>query len=268
MIKEIDLYIDQRKVRRIQLPIYYINMDKNPDRNEFMIKQLKKYANKYTRIRGFNGYAIQNLKGDTVDGVSFVVDNNYEMTKGEIGCTMSHLMAIKKSYERGDEMSIILEDDAMIHLSQLFDFNQILKNAPKDWEIIQLFSMNFDKELMSKRPNNNDNKFDYYNYYKQISPFYFNSTVGYIINRDGMKKILNQSYNDGVFYIIPDRYGFPKRGVADFYLYDLTTTYLLHPNAFYANNTEMESTIHTDHTDSHIARSLEIITHYYDKIKY
>ena len=36
---------------------------------------------------------------------------------------MSHLMAIKTSYDRGDEMSLILEDDAVLSLLNLINFD-------------------------------------------------------------------------------------------------------------------------------------------------
>jgi GR25 family glycosyltransferase involved in LPS biosynthesis len=35
------------------------------------------------------------------------------MTKSEIGCTMSHLIAIKKAYKNGHEIAMICEDDIL-----------------------------------------------------------------------------------------------------------------------------------------------------------
>lgn len=259
-------------------------MDKNPDRNEFMKNQLNQYSTNYTRIKGFNGYEIKNKLNDTVDDISFIIDKTYNnMEKAEIGCTMSHLIAMKTSYENGDDIALIIEDDTMVHLASLNDFDEIINNAPYNWEIIQLSCFNWDFNKILLHPNkillnHNESQEDFL-YYKYVSPYYFNSTVGYIINRKGMKKILDHTYkgevgknNSPLFYIGPNNFSqsgevMPHTGVADYFIYDLTNTYVLYPNIFYANNIDLESTIHTSHTDLHISRSLEIVKQHHNKIK-
>jgi len=264
LINRLKKYTEE-PLKKIKMPVYFINMDKNPDRREFMENQLSKFCEKFSRIKGFNGYKIKNKMEDTVDGISFV--NHYKnLSNSEIGCLMSHIIAIKTSYENGDDISIILEDDTIINLINLleFDFEDIYKDAPYDWEIINLFHMsNWQIELL---------KFSYnrtkeYKYLRHDKPNYLYSAVGYIINRNGMKKIVDFFQRGKNEYELGKNLNVAPNGLADFIIYDLTNSYYLYPDLFYPNNLLLESTLHSDHTDSHIKRSLEVVKYYDDKIK-
>lgn len=252
-------------IKQINIPIYYINMDKNPERREFMENQLSPYSKNVNRIVGYNGYKIKNRKTDTVDGITFF--NNYpELKNSEIGCLMSHLLAIKTSYEKGDEIALILEDDTVINLINMldFEFDTIYKKAPHDWELISLFHMSkWNSELLTKFYHSEE-----YQYLRHNNIDYLYSLVGYLINRKGMKKVLDfvYDYHNNVFYLGKDMKVAPN-GPADFFLYDITTSYYFTPDIFYPNNLALQSTIHTDHTDAHISRSLEVISYYDNKIK-
>lgn len=251
------------------IPVYYINMDKDNDRRENIENQLKKYFLKYQRVKGFNGYKIKNSKEDVVDDIKF--KNNYiELTNSEIGTVVSHINAIKTSHENGDDIALIMEDDIDLSCLSFNDVNitEILKNAPRDWEIIKLFYM-YEKD--------NFKIVDIQKNYQYIlenleDPTY--SAVSYIINRKGMEKILNHSYNYSNNTInIKKEKGFPKLGLADYYLYDLTKTYLLKPCIFFPNNTKLKSTIHDedtifyDHSYNHLKKSIDIVKYYSKKIK-
>lgn len=260
--KKIEEREKERRIRKSEIPVYYINMDKHIDRHRFMSNQLEKYFYRYNRVSGFNGYLIENPENDTVNGITFF--NKYYLSKGEIGCVLSHLNAIKTSYENNDLYSIILEDDTMVHLLSLdIDLEKIMSDAPLDWEIIQLFCIKNTKQELNHLPLTlNTGKFSYYRH--QPTHYSF-STVGYIINRKGMEKILRQSYlGRNVFYLGPNKQNMPKYGAADFFLYDLTVTYILYPNVFYVNNINLKSTIenHDLHNDSHTQSALNVLQYY------
>jgi GR25 family glycosyltransferase involved in LPS biosynthesis len=251
----------------IPCPVYYINMDKDVDRREFMERQIEKMPNvHFTRITGFNGYAIVNKQNDIIkhDHTFIEFVNKYDdMSKSEIGCTMSHLIAIKKAYKNGDEIAMICEDDILFDTCTLIKpISEMIEEAPKNWEILQLCSfVPKDMHIQSKdHPHvdyvRNNGKNRHYN------------TACYLINRNGMETILKMtsSIQTDNFFIINKNLNFPSSGTADTFIYEICVTYTILPVPFTVDNTDNDSTIHTDHTDFHISSSLHTLGKF-DEIK-
>ena len=238
----------------IPCPVYYINMDKDIDRRRFMEQQIEKMPNvSFTRVNGFNGHAIRNKKNDSIeynDGFIKFVNKFDGMTTSEIGCTMSHLIAIKQAYTNGDEIAMICEDDILFDTCTLIKpIQEMINEAPKNWEILQLCSFTA-KEMHEKSKNHpeidyirNNGKNRHYN------------TACYLINRNGMENILRMSFTDN-FFVINKKLDFPSSGTADIYIYENCVTYTILPVPFTVDNTNNDSTIHTDHTDNHIISSI------------
>ena len=90
-------------------PIYYLNIDGQPERREYMENQFKHWGvENYTRISAYDGRD---------DDLSDIIKGRYpeDMTSGEIGCTTSHLKAIKHWLDTSDSpYAIIMEDDCDI----------------------------------------------------------------------------------------------------------------------------------------------------------
>lgn len=265
VLNKFDEYYNTIQTKKINLPTYYINMDKYQNRRNYMENHLKKYTNGYKRIRGFNGYIIENKEKDKVDDIQFI--NDYpDITKAEIGCTMSHMMAIKTAYDNGDHVALILEDDTNISLVNMldFDFSEFLEHAPNDWEILKFFYMNMDMNMNNFR----NKEYKEYKYIPENPKQHSFSTVGYVINRKGMEKILNYAYSyDNNTFHIRNSQNIPSNGVADIFLYEIVNTYNVEPSIFFPNNTDFKSTIHDDHTDGHIVRSSRILKIYQEKLK-
>ena len=73
-------------------PIYYLNLDGQPERKEYMEEQFKYWEiENYTRISAYDGRE---------DDLSDIITGRYPemMSSSEIGCTTSHLKAIKHWY--------------------------------------------------------------------------------------------------------------------------------------------------------------------------
>jgi GR25 family glycosyltransferase involved in LPS biosynthesis len=269
LMKEIDAYNKkQSQTKLITTPVYYINMDIHTDRRKHIERQLDKYATYKQRISGFNGYAIKNRQNDTVDGITFI--NDYKgMKNAEIGCTLSHLIAIKTAYYNGDAIAIIVEDDTNINLIEMMDENieSIIEKAPLNYDIIKLFYMDTNRanKLISyKNPLLKNYLFLYEQQGEEYSTY---STVGYLINRRGMKKILDYvMISESTFHIKKEN-DIPYYGSADIFIYNLANTYNLYPSIFFPNNVSLQSTIHEDHTSAHISRSIELLKYYSNKIK-
>jgi len=176
---------------KFSYPIYYINLERSPERREFMEKQFNDIGimDKVTRIDAIDGKKIENdiVKGEInkgkVQGINYIVKNTTDLTKSELCCTLSHFMAIKTAYEKGDEVALILEDDAYLGMIELWSHSlkEYVKRLPEDWECIQLYSGNYDFKKSKNM----------YSLWNKKTDF---TTVSYLINRNGMKKILNKFF--------------------------------------------------------------------------
>ena len=98
---------DLPKNNTINIPVYYINLDINIDRNYTMVKQLRKYNINGFRIRALYGKLSNSVYEGEIDGVKFT--NDYSLSYGELGCTLSHLSAIKKSYDIYSRIKLCLK---------------------------------------------------------------------------------------------------------------------------------------------------------------
>ena len=235
---------------KIPYDLFYINMDKNIYRKNYMENQLNNIDVKFHRIKGVNGHNIKNQKIDYIDGIKFKNFFN-DLSNGEIGCTLSHLKAIKTAYDYNLDIAIICEDDVFFGTCTLSpDIQYIISNAPKDWEIIQLITIPYKEDI-------NNNTYIKRQYTKNK---YYSSTC-YCINKRGMEKILNYSYNYHQQTFMLHNTKITRSGQADFYIYDILNTYAYFPNLFttYNNDKDMDSTIHTDHTSLHMENSINFL---------
>ena len=116
-------------------PIYYLNIDGQPERKEYMENQFKYWGvENYTRISAYDGRD---------DDLSDIIKGRYpeDMTSGEIGCTTSHLKAIKHWLDTSDSpYAIIMEDDCDIStvFHWGFTWKDFYAKIPYDWDVVQL----------------------------------------------------------------------------------------------------------------------------------
>ena len=99
-------------------------------KNQFKYWQVTNYE----RISAFDGRD---------DDLGHILKGRYPdlMTPGEIGCTTSHLKAIKKFYEETDEpYAIMMEDDCDIDIAKYWTFTwkDVIAKLPYDWDVVQL----------------------------------------------------------------------------------------------------------------------------------
>ena len=116
-------------------PIYYTNLDGQPDRKQWMESQFDYWEiEDYTRISGHDGRE---------DDLSDIISGRYpeNMSSGEIGCVTSHLKAIKHWYETSDSpYAVIMEDDCDLSIVKNWNFTwqDFIARVPYCWDVIQL----------------------------------------------------------------------------------------------------------------------------------
>jgi GR25 family glycosyltransferase involved in LPS biosynthesis/mannosyltransferase OCH1-like enzyme len=241
--------------KTIDIPIFYINLDRSQDRKEFMEKQFQLFNIKNViRISGVDGSLISDLsKGDINDGSKLKFINNYKLNKGELGCTLSHIKAIKEFYNKNINLGLILEDDCAFYLLPYWGetLNNIIDKAPKDWGILQLFTF-------ENRCQKFTGEFEKHN---QKSPCW--STAVYVINRKGAEDVLNNAgYKDITLGKKIDNVLHPTSGIADRYIYECSKTYYYNIPLFLVGDLILGSTIHPSHEDGHINSTNKVIQLY------
>lgn len=102
--------------------IFYINLDKDTERDSKMIEQFKRYnITNYERVSG----TVWELIPDISYWRNFNQDqSNEKYVLGSLGCRNSHWRITKMSIERGYNKILILEDDVIF----TDDPHEILKN--------------------------------------------------------------------------------------------------------------------------------------------
>lgn len=189
--------------------VYWINLDRSPDRRKSMEKMFKDNA-----FSGIPQNRISAVDGNNEDNVyDLFTVYNYNVGPKEYACTLSHLNAIKQFNESKYDVALILEDDCTLELKKYWkkSIREIMENAPDDWEIIMLNYVILP---------GNDHPFlkwnnDYGSDYTEILP---SATLSYIINKKGANKIIKMKDNK---YIINDNI----HHVADSYIYKSAKTY-------------------------------------------
>ena len=206
-------------------PIYCLNLDGQPDRWQYMEDQFKYWEIKdYTRISAYDGRE---------DDLSDIIRGKYPemMSSGEIGCTTSHLKALKHWMETSDSpYAVIMEDDCNLDLVKFWNFtwDDFFCRIPYDWDVVQI-AIICTGDLHVKLHKRFVNDF---------------STACYIITRHHAEKLLKH-------HVRGDKYkldnGVKPRPVADDLIYNSGNTYSI-PLLLY--KIELGSSIHPEHIDA------------------
>ena len=204
--------------------IYYLNLDEEPERMMYMEAQLKYWEiENYTRISAYDGRDDRDLghilKGTYPDG----------MSAGEVGCTTSHLKAMKEFLKTDAPCAIMMEDDCDIGTAAHwpFEWRDFFCKIPYDYDVIQLAVINPAAIHLQMHK-------------RFVNDF---STACYIITRRHAQKLID-------LHVRGDRYkldnGVKPRAVADDLIYNSGNTFAM---PLFLYRIELGSSIHKDHVE-------------------
>jgi len=260
--KNFDQYLNQLKSldygtpkKNLNLPMYYINLEKSKDRDKEMMSQQKEHNLPLQRINGVNGNDFESTTNGEITLNSFKkinFINKFEDVAGEnskpvLGCTLSHLKAIYAAFVNNEEMAMILEDDTSFvtynHWSNKID--EIVKNAPSDWRIINLFHF-CDKSKDTRYISNDEST--------------CLSTTCYLINKKGITEIINSVFQNNTIILQQNQ----RNNIlpADYYIYGLVKTYHYDGDILIIPNLNLQSTIHTDHYNYQFMKTAQQIENF------
>jgi GR25 family glycosyltransferase involved in LPS biosynthesis len=213
-------------------PIYYINLDDQPERREFMESQFDYWGIKdYTRISAYDGRN---------DDLSHIIKGKYpeNVSTSEIGCLTSHLKAIKYWYENSNSpYAVFMEDDCIIDNARYWNFTwqEFLSRVPYNWDCLQMAIIcTGDLHLQIHK--------------HQMNEF---STACYAITRRYAKKLIDLHCRDGKYKLDQD---IRPRAVADDLIYGAGAVFSV---PLFLYNLKLGSTIHEDHVETFHKNSYE-----------
>ena len=205
-------------------PIYYINLDGEPNRAESLENQFKEFEiENFTRISAYDGRE---------DDLSDILKGRYpkNLTSGEVGCTTSHLKALKYYLDNSDSpCALIMEDDCDISTVNYWNFNwsDFYRARPYAYDVIQLAVIN-PAQVHLKMHRRFVNDF---------------STACYLITRHHAQKLID-------LHCRGDKYKLDQnvkpRAVADDLIYNSGLTYVC---PLFLYKIELGSSIHDLHVD-------------------
>ena len=202
--------------------VYCINLDGEPHRWESMKTMLEYWeVENYTRISAYDGRE---------DDLSDILKGRYPdaMTGGEVGCTTSHLKALKEFLKTDQPCAIIMEDDCDLtpvgHWG--FTWKEFFSKVPYDYDVIQLAIINpAQVHLQMHR--------------RFVNDF---STACYLITRHHAEKLVRLHCRGEDKYKLDQ--GVKPRAVADDLIYNSGNTFAM---PLFLYKIELGSSIHDIH---------------------
>jgi glycosyl transferase family 25 len=144
-----------------KIPVIYINLDSRPDRNEHILKELKKIE--VTEPERFKAIKLDN---------------------GALGCSMSHLKCVEQAKQKDYDYLFICEDDVEFLDPELF-LTQLQKflDSNIDWDVVLIAGNNMLPYMQV-----NDICIKIYN---------CQTTTGYIVRKHYYDKLI-KNYKEGI----------------------------------------------------------------------
>ena len=206
-------------------PIYYINLDDQPERRNYMESQFKHWElDNYTRISAYDGRN---------DDLSDIIKGKYpeNVSTSELGCLTSHLKSIKHWYDTSDTpYAIFMEDDCIIDNAKYWNFTwqEFISRVPCHFDCLQMAVIcTGDIHLQIHR--------------HQMNEF---STACYVITRRYAKKLIDFHCRDGKYKLDQD---IKPRCVADDLIYSGGLVFTV---PLFLYSLDLGSAIHEDHVDT------------------
>jgi len=204
-------------------PLYYINLDGQPERDAAMQSMCKYWELNPTRISAFDGRN---------SSLNHILEGSHDIgiSSGEVGCVTSHLKAIKQWYETTDTpYAIFAEDDVSFDTARFWKFtwDEFVEKLPYDWDVVQLAIINPGVVYASMHA-------------RWVNDF---STACFMITRHHAKKLIDH-------HCVGDKFrldqGVKPRPVADDLIYNCGRTNAI---PLFHYKIELGSSIHPEHIE-------------------
>uniref|UniRef100_A0A8C5RSW7 Cerebral endothelial cell adhesion molecule n=1 Tax=Laticauda laticaudata TaxID=8630 RepID=A0A8C5RSW7_LATLA len=187
MARSRHLYVPPKHPTKIGFDeVFLINLARRADRRRRMLESLSELEIAPLVVdavdgRSLNSSSIKKLGINLLQGY-YDPFSGRTLTKGEVGCFLSHHRVWKEIVERGLEKSLVLEDDIRFEAyfkRRLLKLMDELERTQLDWELIYLSrkQVNEKEEAVAEIPN-------------LVVPEYSYWTLAYVLSRRGAQKLI------------------------------------------------------------------------------
>tara|TARA_Y100000590_G_scaffold470383_1_gene664323 strand:+ start:2486 stop:5830 length:3345 start_codon:yes stop_codon:yes gene_type:complete len=170
---------------------FIINLERCPEKRERIIKRMKNYPEiEYEFFDAIDG---QEITQEYMEQNKYNVFNqwndpfhNRKITKGEIGCSLSHYKVYEKATSMKHDITLVLEDDADFSDHFLTEFKKAYLDLKKQrWDMCYL-----------GRKKISENEYEEYIEDSNciLYPSYSYWCIGYLIHKEFCKKIISSNF--------------------------------------------------------------------------
>tara|TARA_A100001015_G_scaffold153616_1_gene170500 strand:+ start:512 stop:1318 length:807 start_codon:yes stop_codon:yes gene_type:complete len=167
--------------------MYFINLDRHPDRKKYMLDQFNREKLSVIRFKAFDKKLIDDAYLDNLINNKMLDSKEHIIKKkkqGSLACLTSHTNLYKEILNDGegdDNIYLIFEDDCKLMPNFLNEVNKYIQHLPNDWDMVWLGYNNVKG--------------------KKINPYFYKPPAGfnwkhnsqhhcYLVNKKGIKKVL------------------------------------------------------------------------------
>ncbi|XP_077161845.1 inactive glycosyltransferase 25 family member 3 [Paroedura picta] len=189
MIPSKHVYLPPKQLSKIGFDeIFLINLARRPDRRDRMLNSLSELGMEPLLVNAVDGSALNSsdIKKLGVDLLPGYYDpfSGRTLTKGEVGCFLSHHHVWREIVERGLDKSVVLEDDVRFQpyfKKRLLRLMDDLEQAQLDWDLIYL----------GRKQVNVEDEEPVEDVRNLVVAGYSYWTLAYIISQQGAQKLIN-----------------------------------------------------------------------------
>ena len=207
--------------------IFLINLDGASKRFDEIRRQLDFMGVHFERVSAVDGNLLSQDKIDCCYSKELNRQKYFvPLTRGEIGCYLSHISIFKKLLDENLDYAIVLEDD-LVFKPGFARIPSVVESIKVKWDYIKLIAPGKKKQINSRIglgiDSGNGSDFELVTWRKV--PI---GTAAYVVSRDGAKKFIGSlpekiecipptgSQTDIAFHVSP---WYPPRAVANFVLF-------------------------------------------------
>jgi GR25 family glycosyltransferase involved in LPS biosynthesis len=114
--------------------VYVINMDRSPERMEFMDEQCRRHGLRYVRVPATDGAKVS---GEALERVATPWCRRM-CTPAMVGCALSHMRVWKAMAKQGHSRCLVMEDDAALVPGFAEGLRRALDDVPEDFDVLLL----------------------------------------------------------------------------------------------------------------------------------